>query len=53
MNGTCGGPGANAHAQALDWNGNPINGSAWPANNMAAVTAGVYGGAGGDHRPPA
>ena len=51
MNGTCGGPGANEHAQALDWNGNPINRLYVASNTMAAVTAGVYGGAGGTIGP--
>ena len=42
VNGTCGGPRANEHAQVLDWNGNPINGLYVASNTMAAVTAGVY-----------
>ena len=51
VNGTCGGPRANEHAQVLDWNGNPINGLYVASNTMAAVTAGVYGGAGGTIGP--
>jgi 3-oxosteroid 1-dehydrogenase len=51
VNGTCGGPRVNEHAQALDWNGNPIAGLYVGSNTMAAVTAGVYGGAGGTIGP--
>jgi 3-oxosteroid 1-dehydrogenase len=51
VNGTCGGPRANENAQVLDWNGNPIPGLYVGSNTMAAVTAGVYGGAGGTIGP--
>jgi hypothetical protein len=51
VNGTCGGPRVNEHAQALDWSGNPIAGLYVGSNTMAAVTAGVYGGAGGTIGP--
>ncbi len=51
MNGTCGGPRANGHAQVLDWNDRPIEGLYVASNTMAAVTAGVYGGAGGTLGP--
>jgi succinate dehydrogenase/fumarate reductase flavoprotein subunit len=51
VNGTCGGPRANENAQVLDWDGNPIEGLYVASNTMAAVTAGVYGGAGGTIGP--
>jgi 3-oxosteroid 1-dehydrogenase len=51
VNGTCGGPRANANAQVLDWNDQPIDGLYVESNTMAAVTAGVYGGAGGTLGP--
>lgn len=51
VNGTCGGPRANADAQVLDWNGAPIGGLYVGSNTMAAVTAGGYGGAGGTIGP--
>jgi succinate dehydrogenase/fumarate reductase flavoprotein subunit len=51
VNGTCGGPRANEHAQVLDWDGNPIPGLYVGSNTMAAVTAGGYGGAGGTIGP--
>ena len=51
VNGTCGGPQANGDAQVLDWNGEPIPGLYVCSNTMAAVTAGVYGGAGGTLGP--
>ena len=51
VNGTCGGPRANANAQVLDWNDQPIEGLYVASNAMAAVTAGVYGGAGGTLGP--
>ncbi|MEZ5216433.1 MAG: FAD-binding protein [Ilumatobacteraceae bacterium] len=51
VNGTCGGPRANEHAQVLDWNGTPIQGLYVGSNTMAAVTAGGYGGAGGTIGP--
>lgn len=51
VNGTCGGPRANEHAQVLDWNGDPIDGLYVGSNTMAAVTAGAYGGAGGTIGP--
>ena len=35
----------------LDWDGNPIAGLYVASNTMAAVTAGVYGGAGGTIGP--
>lgn len=50
-NGTCGGPRANRNAQVLDWNDKPIDGLYVASNTMAAVTAGVYGGAGGTLGP--
>lgn len=49
--GTCGGPKADGNARVLDWNGNPIKGLYVASNAMAAVTAGVYGGAGGTLGP--
>ncbi len=51
VNGTCGGPRANSKAQVLDWNDRPIAGLYVASNTMAAVTAGVYGGAGGTLGP--
>ncbi len=51
VNGTCGGPRVNQHAQVLDWNDRPIPGLYVGSNTMAAVTAGVYGGAGGTLGP--
>jgi 3-oxosteroid 1-dehydrogenase len=51
VNGTCGGPRANGNAQVLDWNDRPIEGLYVASNTMAAVTAGVYGGAGGTLGP--
>ncbi len=51
VNGTCGGPRANAKAQVLDWHDRPIDGLYVCSNAMAAVTAGVYGGAGGTLGP--
>ena len=51
VNGTCGGPRANADAQVLDWNNEPIAGLYVGSNTMAAVTAGGYGGAGGTIGP--
>jgi 3-oxosteroid 1-dehydrogenase len=51
VNGTCGGPRVNQHAQVLDWNDRPIEGLYVGSNTMAAVTAGVYGGAGGTLGP--
>ena len=51
VSGTCGGPRANENAQVLDWDGNPIVGLYLASNTMAAVTAGVYGGAGGTIGP--
>jgi 3-oxosteroid 1-dehydrogenase len=51
VNGTCGGPRANEHAQVIDWDGKPIPGLYVGSNTMAAVTAGVYGGAGGTIGP--
>ncbi len=51
VNGTCGGPRANANAQVLDWNDQAIPGLYVASNTMAAVTAGVYGGAGGTLGP--
>ena len=50
-NGTCGGPRANADAQVLDWNDQPILGLYVASNTMAAVTGGGYGGAGGTIGP--
>ena len=47
VNGTCGGPRANANAQVLGLNDEPIPGLYVCSNAMAAVTAGVYGGTGG------
>lgn len=49
--GTSGGPRANANAQVLDWNDEPIEGLYIASNAMAAVTATVYGGAGGTLGP--
>jgi len=51
VNGTCGGPRANANAQVLGTNDEPIPGLYVCSNAMAAVTAGVYGGAGGTLGP--
>ena len=51
VNGTCGGPRANADAQVLDWNDRPIAGLYVASNTMAAVTGGGYGGAGGTIGP--
>lgn len=51
VNGTCGGPVANANAQVVDWNERPIEGLYVCSNTMAAVTAGVYGGGGGTLGP--
>jgi 3-oxosteroid 1-dehydrogenase len=51
VNGTCGGPRANANAQVLDWNDRPIEGLYIASNAMSSVTAGVYGGAGGTLGP--
>ena len=51
VNGTCGGPRANGNAQVLDWNDEPIEGLYVASNTMSAVTAGVYGGAGGTLGP--
>ncbi len=51
VNGTCGGPRANANAQVLGLNDEPIPGLYVCSNAMAAVTAGVYGGAGGTLGP--
>jgi 3-oxosteroid 1-dehydrogenase len=51
VNGTCGGPRVNQHAQVLDWHDRPIPGLYVGSNTMAAVTAGVYGGAGGTIGP--
>jgi 3-oxosteroid 1-dehydrogenase len=51
VNGTCGGPRVNGHAQVLDWSDRPIEGLYVASNTMAAVTAGVYGGAGGTLGP--
>jgi succinate dehydrogenase/fumarate reductase flavoprotein subunit len=49
--GTSGGPRANGDAQVIDWSGTPIQGLYVCSNAMAAVTAGVYGGAGGTLGP--
>jgi succinate dehydrogenase/fumarate reductase flavoprotein subunit len=51
VNGTCGGPRANANAQVLGLNDEPIAGLYVCSNAMAGVTAGVYGGAGGTLGP--
>lgn len=51
VNGTCGGPRANADAQVIDWNDRPIEGLYVCSNTMAAVTAGAYGGGGGTLGP--
>lgn len=51
VNGTCGGPRANANAQVLGLSGAPIPGLYVCSNTMSAVTAGVYGGAGGTLGP--
>ena len=51
VNGTCGGPRANADAQVLDWNDRPIEGLYVCSNTMAGVTAGAYGGGGGTLGP--
>ncbi len=51
VNGTCGGPRANGDAQVLDWNDRAIEGLYVASNTMSAVTAGVYGGAGGTLGP--
>ncbi|NDH46303.1 MAG: FAD-binding protein [Acidimicrobiia bacterium] len=51
VNGTCGGPRANANAQVLGLNGASIPGLYVCSNTMSAVTAGVYGGAGGTLGP--
>ncbi len=51
VNGTCGGPRANANAQVLGWDNTPIPGLYVASNTMSAVTAGVYGGAGGTLGP--
>jgi 3-oxosteroid 1-dehydrogenase len=51
VNGTCGGPRANANAQVLGLNDEPIVGLYVCSNAMAGVTAGVYGGAGGTLGP--
>ena len=49
--GTCGGPRANANAQVIDWNDQPIDGLYVCSNAMSSPTAGVYGGAGGTLGP--
>ena len=49
--GTCGGPRANAHAQVIDWDDNPIEGLYVCSNAMSSATAGVYGGGGGTLGP--
>jgi 3-oxosteroid 1-dehydrogenase len=51
VNGTCGGPRANADAQVLDWRDRPIDGLYVCSNTMAGVTAGAYGGGGGTLGP--
>ena len=51
VNGTCGGPRANAHAQVIGLDNKPIPGLYVCSNAMSAVTAGVYGGAGGTLGP--
>ena len=51
VNGTCGGPRANANAQVIDWKDRPIEGLYVCSNTMAAVTAGHYGGGGGTLGP--
>lgn len=51
VNGTCGGPRANANAQVLDLDDNPIPGLYVCSNAMSGVTAGAYGGAGGTLGP--
>lgn len=51
VNGTCGGPRANANGQVLGLDNQPIHGLYVCSNTMAAVTAGVYGGAGGTLGP--
>lgn len=51
VNGTCGGPRANEHAQVLDLNHRPIGGLYVCSNAMASVTAGHYGGGGGTLGP--
>jgi succinate dehydrogenase/fumarate reductase flavoprotein subunit len=49
--GTCGGPRANANAQVIDWDDNPILGLYVCSNAMSSPTAGVYGGGGGTLGP--
>jgi hypothetical protein len=49
--GTNGGPKTNGKAQVLDWSNNPIEGLYAAGNVMSAVTANVYGGAGGTLGP--
>jgi 3-oxosteroid 1-dehydrogenase len=49
--GTCGGPRANANAQVIDWQDQPIEGLYICSNAMSSSTAGVYGGAGGTLGP--
>lgn len=49
--GTCGGPRANANAQVIDWQDEPIEGLYVCSNAMSSSTAGVYGGAGGTLGP--
>ena len=51
VNGTCGGPRANADAQVLSWDDRPIPGLYVCSNTMSASTGGVYGGAGGTLGP--
>lgn len=51
VNGTCGGPRANEHAQVLGLDQRPIEGLYVCSNTMAAVTAGHYGGGGGTLGP--
>lgn len=51
VNGTCGGPKANEHAQVLGLDHRPIAGLYVCSNAMAGVTAGHYGGGGGTLGP--